>query len=51
MDLNTLNNMLLHSVLLLMLLLTEYRIKASHDDNMHTVAKRVNSDICAGEKF
>lgn len=47
MDINGFNRMLLHSVLLL-LLLTKYKTKASHEDGTHNIEKRLDSDVCTG---
>jgi hypothetical protein len=48
MDINVFNRILLHSVLLLLLLLTQ--TIAYHDDDTHNVAKRSESDVCSGER-
>lgn len=50
MDISGFNRVLLHSMLFLLLLLTQYKTKA-HDDVTHKVEKRLDSDVCFGESY
>lgn len=47
MDISALNHLPLQFVLLLLLLLNNYETVAYHDDT-HSVAKRLDVDVCAG---
>lgn len=47
MDISALNHLALQFALLLLLLLNNYETVAYHDD-MHSVAKRLDVDVCAG---